>query len=214
MTLPLFVQQVAAVLTTSPVPITKQTTVGNYLFAIISVSDPSGPSLVSGITDTKSNTWVVDQQSAAAHFYGSTVIAHTKLTTALGTSDTVTPAFTAPGAQWAVQILEFTGSYFTATPFDKTAENTLANATSISTNTTGTLTQASELAIAGASHGGTLSPCTWTPPSGWIEVPIGLTNNVQDVAYKQVAATTALNPNFTQTISENMGASIATYKLA
>jgi len=109
-----------------------------------------------------------------------------------------------------LHILEYAG-LATSTPFDQTQNNN-GFGTSLTSGSTPTLSQASELVIGfGFSGGSAQSPYTST---GGLTERTDLAGAIIDstVGDKEVSATTAVSASFTATGSNNWGCIVATYK--
>lgn len=174
---------------------------------------------VTGVTDSKGNTWQVDLVTAASGaFIGSTVSC--RITTQLVSSDTITVTFATGNTGRAVSVAEYSGLAASAW-LDKTASagSGGATATASDSGATATTSQAAELLI-GVRAAGTASVSTVTPE---VVSPVWNLNSVatssgqaKDVnpMYRVMAATGTYSAKTTWVTSRAWTQSILTYKAA
>ena len=167
---------------------------------IIVTAITNGTSPLTGVSDSKGNTYVVDKTANAA-VNGSVTLAHSVLTAALVSGDTLTLTF-AGGDSRVSLAQEFSG----ISAFDKDAS---ANATSttVDTGNTAALTNTGELYIAGIRTGA----------AALTDVTTGLTNAGDDFnsyyfRYKVLGATTAAVSYQGTCASTEWVAVVGTYK--
>jgi hypothetical protein len=171
---------------------------------------PSAHNL-SSVVDSVGNTWtihasVTDGTSARRNF-----IASAQIATQITTGDTVTLHRTdeTGSVNFDFWIVEISG-LATSSAFDVTG-NQAGSGTSYTSGSTGTLSQANEIAIAVWTQGATATP-THTPGGGWTEFSTSFVSTATAV-YQIVAATTALNASETSTNTNWLGL-IGTFKAA
>lgn len=186
------------------VPVSAQTTQGNTLIACIRAA--SGAT-VSNVTDSKGNMWSADVQ--ASNTGVSPNIWRCTLSSALGTTDTVTVGFSKSQVGYAELIELSPGGLI----LDQTAnvDTTSGTSPTATTATTPTTTQPSELALSVAASGNTSK--AFTPPSGWTEAS-GFSGLALDVAYESLSSTQAVTATWSQQSATNLGVLIATYYVA
>lgn len=156
------------------------TTQDNRLILAIKTS---GGVAVTSVTDSASNTWTLDRQSANTSG-GRCCIASAHLSTALTTSSTVT-VNVASSASLAVAAYEYSGVDSGSAPDTGAAAS--GSGTSAASGTTGTTAQANELAISVVASGSSLAGLTG--PSGYTVRDSGQTANAVDLAEKVLTAT-------------------------
>jgi hypothetical protein len=179
------------------------TTVGNLLVLAVTCATSV---VVQSVSDSQGNTWTVKTTGG-----GRTInIIHCVLGTALTTSDTISITYVGGSSSNAAALcLEFTG--LTSTPADKGVSTGSSGVTSQSSGTTGTLSQANELVVAGLAMNSSSTP---TVPSGF-STKISQTANAAvglHLAYLVVTATTAHDPSWSWSGATNASASATTYK--
>ncbi len=130
-----------------------------------------------------------------------------------GAAESATITFTtAAGANGRIEAIEFSGNA-TSSPLDKINGATTASmVTSIQTGSTGTLSQADEVAVTGSLQGGA-NGGTEAIDSSFTALDTASFNNII-AGYRIVAATTALNPTHSWVSSLDAAAVIATFKAA
>lgn len=144
---------------------------------------------VTSITDTKGNTWVLDNVFSYSSNNSSICIAHCLVSTTILTSDTITLHFVgAANVTRFVFIEEITG--LIASPIDKTTTGT-GTGGSASVGPTATLSQSEELAI--ACFQGGVSAQSFSAGSGWTTTPVGFlgTDAHAAVEYRSITGSTA-----------------------
>jgi hypothetical protein len=166
---------------------------------------------VTGVTDTKGNTWTVDSASIGGVIASicSTGQDVGKLTVA----DTI--SFAATGATRVNAIVdEFTGLDVSVSRVDQVAHGG-ATLTARSGGTTAATTVANELVVGCFGVPGT--EASFTPGGGWSAFTTGLVSaSVATVEgeYQIVSATGTQNPTGTGATSATTGGATATYKIA
>lgn len=212
---PAFVQMAGATYVlsqTSPWAIqpAHNTTQGNTLLLVVKTS---ASITVTGVTDSKGNTWTVDETPGSTN--ANITLVRAALTAALTTGDTISIALSATSGNVCAQLLEFSG--LAAAPLD---QHTNANSLTLSVTVgpTGATTKASEIVVTAVARGGTAGATVWTPPSGYTEVPTGLGgagDDLVDSAYKILTTTGTQTATWSATAGgANQPAVIATYKAA
>src|SRR5579875_1857156 len=199
---------------TFTVSISSATTAGNTLVLLVKTS--SGATLTS-VSDTQGNSWAVDLAGAGSTGPNSAA-AHAYLTTALGTTDSVTFTISAAENGVVAELAELSGVVQTS-PLDVTAVDApTAKAGTISIGPTGSA-QAGDIALTMAAEGGTApaNPLVWTVPSGWTEVaPAGAgTANFMDGAVQVFASGGAVSATWSVSrTNQLMSGLIVTYRTA
>ena len=181
------------------------TVAGNTLILLAAAGQYSA--YVTGVSDSKGNTWTVDVVNATS---GRTAdVCHAYLTTAILTSDTITVTVNATAPLGSLWLEEFSG-LASGNSFDKSGTKTNSAGTSYTTSSTGVLSQADELAIGTAFIADTGIP-GYTKDANFTDTP---TQQLFRSAsqYRIVSATTAITMSATWTNSVNNLASLATYK--
>jgi hypothetical protein len=167
----------------------------------------SANGVITGVTDSKGNTYAVDKTDATLRGNG---IASSKIGTALAVSDTITVTFTTSASSrrhaWAASV----SGLDTTTWLDK------INAASGTTGAwnggaSGTLTQADEIVFANGFHATT---GTSTPATNYTELyDFGDAGSTLSSVYRIVAATTSETPGGTWSASGSQWDAVtATYK--
>lgn len=169
---------------------------------------------ISGVTDNKGNTYVVTHRENSADNNSMSFFAEAVNVTG-GADVTVTVSFGTPNGWNAVQMLLIEIGNVSSAPKDKITTSFPSAGTSTAATTTGTLSQADEIAVAVISGFGD----NITTPSGWTLLAtanqLGGDNPVGAVwiGYDVVSATTALAPTWTHD-SAAMATILRTYKAA
>lgn len=194
---------------TNATSLAHNTTQGNTLIAVVKTS--SGQN-VTGVSDSKGNTWTQDQEGQFAG--GATVTqfrAH--LDTALTTSDTVSFTTGATGANGMVELVEFSGIP-SVSPVDANTNANVAGQT-LNIGPTGATTVPAEIATTAVCRAGTTGSTVWGVPAGWTEVPSGLNasgGDLADFAYKILSTTQTLSATWTQNLGAATAGTIVSYK--
>lgn len=190
-------------LTTS---LTTDTTQGNTIIATVKLSFGD---TISSITDTRGNTWSVDASSGGSA--STSYICSAYLATALTTADSVTVNCSGSN-NLSVQLLEAVG-VSSSSALDQHA-GTFNSASGTISATTSATAQTYELAITTAGNGN-IGPSTWTPPTGWNEVPSGISNpNFIDSAWQTMIPQGDASATWGSSVgaSTNLSIAIATYR--
>lgn len=195
---------------TATITISQTPTEGNTLIALATVDKSMG-------TITYPSGWSVAEE------YNGTDISGFIAYKVAGASEGTTFDFTSDGTprSWAIWSCEYSGMDDTA-PFDVSSQDNSepSAVTSQSTGSTGTLSQADNLALAvlGCDTGTNWKP--YTQPSGWTEeweepnTPIG-GDPACRIASLVTTATTALNPSYSTTdTGDQCWAAVAVFKEA
>jgi hypothetical protein len=184
-------------------------TVGNWIVVVINAY--SGLPGATAVTDNKGNTYTRDLVSSSGT--GLSYAFYSAKVTTGGTGLVVSYAWTGGQAYGNMDVAEVAGLVASA-PFDKSATNS-GTSSAYTSGTTATLTQSDEIAFASVGVD-TGTNAAITEASGWTlvgEEENGSTSGVENVAYKVVAATTALSHAWTTAQPSNPWlAVIATYK--
>lgn len=163
------------------------------------------------VADTKSNTYVVANSETAVSSGFSKYMWLAASPTPLTTSDTVTVTGGSANMEIAVIAIPDLAS---STPVDQAVNNaSTSNGTAVSV-TSGTLAQATELAIAMTGSGGGGGALTWG--SGWTQFFASLQapgNGYMNVAYQITSSTSAVTASGTLAAASNWGALLTTFEL-
>ena len=181
------------------------TVAGNTLILLAAAGQYNA--YVTGVSDSKGNTWTVDVVNATS---GRTAdVCHAYLTTAILTSDTITVTVNATTPLGSLWLEEFSG-LASGNSFDKSGTKTVSAGTSYTTSSTGVLSQADELAI-GTAFIAETGIAGYAKDANFTNTP---TQQLYRSAsqYRIVSATTAITMSATWTNSVNNLASLATYK--
>jgi PKD repeat protein len=194
------------------VPAGVSTTVGRHLVVAYLFSG-AGTNAVTGITDTKGNTYSID---ATKKNVGTTgllvVVASAKVTAALGPGDKVTVTQNAITTYHLMQVYEF-DNFDPTSWVDKTATAS-SSGTAVSTASTATTAQANETLFAAVGFGDTTA--SLTSASGWSDgakvEASGTKIKGLGAAARDVSATGAYAYAGTLSASEQWVAALVTYR--
>lgn len=201
--------------TTQVVTVNADTVQGNRL--VVGASGRNSGATLSSVTDSRGNTWTVDQQRQDAGSNNTLAQASCNLATALLNGDTVTLHWSASiGPSNLAELHEFSG--IAASAVDKTTTSFQSSTvTAYSCGPTATLSQATELGV--CTFGAAL-PTTFAGSGSWntlgsLMKTSGATSGDRGLGmvYQIVASTTALTA--TATVSPGQSAiqgALATYK--
>ena len=194
------------------VPAGVSTTVGRHLVVAYLFSG-AGTNAVTGITDTKGNTYSIN---AVKKNNGATglivVVASAKVTAALGPGDKVTVTQNAITTYHLMQVYEF-DNFDPTSWVDKTATGS-SSGTAVSTASTATTAQANETLFAAVGFGDTTA--SLTSASGWSDAAkveaSGSKIKGLGVAARDVSATGAYAYAGTLSASEQWVAALVTFR--
>jgi hypothetical protein len=206
-----FVQRIASTVVAShlvnqniPLSAAKTTTVGNKVFLALRVDSGSA---VTGISDSKGNTWTLDQSSVSAT--NRAHLAHAQLTAALiGLGDSVTVTLS-PAGQIAAAIFEYSGVVASGSPDVGVVAGSATAALTGSAGPTATTAQPDEIALSVAAVG--TSQASFTVPDGFTERATG--QGQLDFAEKVLSATGAVTAAYSWPTSSNWGIALETFRL-
>lgn len=193
------------------IPAATTVSVGNHL--ILSAVASAG--VITGVTDSKGNTWQVDR-TQAVDSDAQTSLASCKVTVSLTTGDTITVTF-GGSSHRAASVQEWSG-LATSSWFDKPASSGGTAGTAADSTATATLAQAAELVVGVVGHVSTVTAFTpevlspvWTQ-----RTTAASTTTVRTVRpmTRVVAATTAVSAKATWTTARDWAALVGTYKEA
>jgi len=195
----------------NPYVISPATTIAAGTTAIMFVHCPgvsvNGDQYVTGVTDSKGNTWTVD------HVYRPDVtgaglnVISSRIAVAVTSGDTITITFALSGnLNRTVWIQEVTG--LAASPFDQSADNNGVG-TAVSTGATGALAQTDEIVFCLA---GQTATQTWTKGAGFNDVTTPQIASVHALEYAIVADASPVTGTGTWGGSTTWTASVVTYK--
>lgn len=194
------------------IPAATTVSVGNHLIG--SANGSAG--VVTGVVDSKGNTWQVDKTEAATATADRASLFSSKITVALTTGDTITITFGASSHR-AASIQEWSG-LATSSWFDKAASAGALAGTAADSTATATLAQAAELVYGIVAHTSTVT--SFTPevlaPTWTQRTTAASTVTVRTVRpmSRIVAATTAVSAKATWTTARDWSAIVGTYKEA
>lgn len=182
----------------------------------------TGIALVSGIVDSKGNTWVVDQTFTDSNAGNAMGIASCQVTSSLAASDTVTITYAATAGPSKQGFVFSVSGLDTGSAFDKTAnhmDDLTGGATTFTSGSSGVLSQADEI-VFGCFEFFTVAT-SLVPNAGFVELQYLSTSGAASsdraiwLIYQIVSATTALNPGGSQAVAVQLSGGItATYKAA
>lgn len=179
------------------------TRTGNGLLAFIKFG---GGSFISSVTDTKGNTWTAEGQAGTT---GPTISVFRCLNhTGLTTGDTIT--FNTPGGQgnWGGVVVEVSG----VNARDEWASNLGSSTSTLTVNQSTTTTVANEIAFAAFGEGGSPpASSTYTPSTGWTQVPTTNAAATLGLAYRILTATGTQSVTWTASNALNCAGLLQTY---
>lgn len=176
---------------------------GNLIVVRVGFRIGSTSPITVTVSDNAGNSYAQAVAPGTGTFVYTTTIVYAKNVT--GGSITVTVALSAAVTNnWSAAITEVSGCD-TAAPRDKTAKSDNGFSNSASTGSTGTLTQANEIALSCLLLGSVVTP---TEGGGFTR---GASNTQAFTGYDVVAATTALNATWSLSGSTSWAASVATF---
>jgi hypothetical protein len=184
--------------------------VGSLLLLAVLIG--TSTSAVSSVTDTRGNTWTVDQTKD--NTTGSVIsLCSCRPTTALFDGDILTITISVASTTVGFSLAEFYAA--AATPLDKVANNSnTVGVTAIDGGTTAVLAQADELVVQAATLSGASGGLT--KAAGFTLLTeraiVGGVTRALVWQYKQVTATTAVNPILTTTTARAYASVTGTYK--
>lgn len=169
----------------------------------------SGSDVLTGITDSKGNTYTVDDTEAGVPFALSS--GSSKLTTALVENDTVTITRNGAGSFVKVVLIVVTG--LADTPVDKVASAS-GTGTTPSSGATAATTQADEIVLGFCSFDAALASNDFSAGAGFTKIGEWNTNGDRTVAveYEIVSATGAQTADGTLGTSVDWNMSVVTFK--
>lgn len=170
-------------------------TVGNSLLLVALTHSRNAATLP---TDTQGNTWVLDYSYKETAYVGWGVAVYR---TTAGSTGACTITLTRDGSD-EIDMIALEVSTVTGSPLDKTSGVTRSTfgVSDVTSATTGTLTQADELVIAGVMGRSSVAFSTLPPPTGFTSLGSAnlgagtFGNSPGHMAYMLVSATTALAP--------------------
>lgn len=190
---------------------------GRVAFLAVSASGPTGGTVanVFSATDTKGNTWTVDEQSYVSGGTMQSVVLSSRITTALAIGDVVTLSATGNNMR-AITMAGRSASGMKATGFVDTADNNNSSTTAtknFTTNTTGVLSVPKSYVLAVFSA----LPGTVTLGGGFTSgsaptTTIGTNDRQLSYGYLITAATAAVTATGTSTVNSAYGAVIQAYQ--
>jgi PKD repeat protein len=194
------------------VPAEVSTTVGRHLVVTYLFSG-AGTNAVTGITDTKGNTYSINAVKKNSGTTGLiVVVASAKVTAALGPGDKVTVTQNAITTYHLMQVYEFDN--FDPTSWVDKSASASSTGTAVSTPATATTAQANETLFAAVGFGDTSA--TLTSASGWSDAAkveaSGTKIKGLGVAARDVSATGTYAYAGTLSASEQWVAALVTFK--
>lgn len=185
------------------------TTVAAGTFAVMCVTASFAGKVVSSAGDDAGNTWVVDVTYNPLASNKCVSFVSCQVIHAITTTNVVTINYAVTNNnQTHIWIQEVTGMA-TSAAFDKSAVADVASGTSITTASSGTLSQAAEIVFAGAR----LDDATgWAHGAGYSDPTTKSLGGLSGLEYKIVAATTAVTGTASWTNWSEAAMLLATYK--
>lgn len=202
--------------TSITIPLTSGASVGDDVWAGFTFTATSNT--FSSVTDTKSNTWTIDVNITSSN-NDHLAFVHSKLTTALTTSDTITGTVSLSSTRLTGSAFLVSGGAMASSPFDQTV-NAAITTTAISIGPTATLAQPDELCFLLAHIKEAAAGETVTAGSGWTALSSayaesGSNNFLAWVEWLETSSTAGVTGTGTISATPTSGrAAIMTYKVA
>lgn len=190
---------------TGVITLTAAVATGNL---IVVAAHASVTTAISTVTDSKGNTYVVDNTSGTTR---RAAIASAQCTIALAINDTITVTYASASSATRTQIAFSVSGLATSSALDKAPTASTGTVAAWGGGLTGTLTQADEIIFGVVTRGGST---TSTPGGSFTEVEDTNVNSLTcGTVYQIVSATTSLNPGGTFAASGTAWDSVtASYK--
>lgn len=197
--------------TTFNLAITSSPSAGNL---VVLHSRGGGGTYVSSVSDSKGNSWTIDQGTGNSTTNATITIASSILTSTLTTSDTITVVYnTGSQANRTMAVHEFSG-VDPINKFDNTSNVTTTNATAVTSapaGPTSALQRNGSLIFAAI---GTGVGNTYTPSSGYTAINTTLGTSFTGAAYQIATDQTAKSITWTLANSAVYSAAIVVYRPA
>lgn len=186
------------------------------LGAVAWSQDNTSIPVISSVTDSRGNTYAVDEDAGAGNTTASCAIFRGRVTTPLQVGDTITVTITSARQRWALQADVFTD--LIAGPLDRTAANDNPGSSSnLSTGTTLATQQARELAYAawgfGRGSGQTVTGVGGWTSSGQVNTTSGSVQRGLQVAHTYLTSAGTVEGTATTSAATTYSGCVATYRI-